>query len=201
MPRVSGVIEHIAFNEGDQVKKGDLLFKLDDRPFAAVVANYEAQIVSASAALSQARNEAKRATLLSKKRAISTEQAESRISILHQREAQLAALQAQLKSAQLHLEFISVRSPINGVISRANITKGNNVQAGQSVLTSIVSDNAMYAFFDIDERTWNRSFEGVTATSKQQVVMQKIGTDAFAYNGYVYVSRFMSHLLSHVTEI
>lgn len=185
MPRVSGVIEHIAFKEGDQVKKGDLLFQLDDRPFAAVVANYEAQIVSAKAARDQARNEAKRATLLSKKRAISTEQAESRISILQQREAQLAALQAQLASAQLDLEFTCVRSPIDGVISRANITKGNNVQAGQSVLTSIVSDNAMYAYFDVDERTWNRSFEGVTATSKQQVVMQKIGSDAFAFNGYV----------------
>ncbi|SFC09105.1 efflux RND transporter periplasmic adaptor subunit [Pseudoalteromonas denitrificans] len=185
MPRVSGVIEHIAFNEGDNVKQGDLLFKLDERPFLAVVASLEAQIVSAKATLKQAKNEADRALRLTVSKAISAEQAESRTSTLRQREAQVSALQAQLKTAQLDLEFSSVRSPINGVISRANITKGNNVRAGQSILTSIVSDKAMYAYFDVDERTWNSAFENVTAASKQQVIMQKVGQTDFAYQGYI----------------
>ena len=185
MPRVSGVIEHITFREGDEVKQGDLLFQLDDRPFAAVVASLEAQILSAKAALNQAKSEAKRAIRLTERNAISTEQAQARTSTLHQREAQLAALQAQLTSAQLDLEFTAVRSPIDGVISRANITRGNNVLAGQSVLTSIVSNNEMYAYFDIDERTWNSSFSDVTAASKQQVVMQKVGQQNFAHQGYI----------------
>ncbi|KXJ52496.1 MAG: efflux transporter periplasmic adaptor subunit [Colwellia sp. Phe_37] len=185
MPRVSGVIEHITFREGDEVKQGDLLFQLDDRPFAAVVASLEAQILSAKAALNQAKSEATRATRLTERNAISTEQAQARTSTLHQREAQLAALQAQLTSAQLDLEFTAVRSPIDGVISRANITRGNNVLAGQSVLTSIVSNNEMYAYFDIDERTWNSSFSDVTAASKQQVVMQKVGQQNFAHQGYI----------------
>ncbi len=185
MPRVSGVIEHIAFNEGDEIKQGDLLFQLDARPYAAVVASLEAQILSAEAALNQARSEAKRAARLTERKAISTEQAESRTSTLHQREAQLAALQAQLQSAQLDLEFTAIRSPINGVVSRANITRGNNVLAGQSVLTSIVSNHEMYAYFDIDERTWNSSFANVTAASKQQVVMQKVGQKDFAYEGHI----------------
>ncbi len=185
MPRVSGVIEHITFKEGDEVKQGDLLFQLDDRPFAAVVASLEAQILSAKAALNQAKSEATRAIRLTERNAISTEQAQARTSTLHQREAQLAALQAQLTSAQLDLEFTAVRSPINGVISRANITRGNNVLAGQSVLTSIVSNNEMYAYFDIDERTWNSSFSDVTAASKQQVVMQKVGQQSFAHQGYI----------------
>jgi multidrug efflux system membrane fusion protein len=185
MPRVSGVIEHIAFNEGDNVKQGDLLFKLDERPFLAVVASLEAQIVSAKATLKQAKNEADRALRLTVSKAISAEQAESRTSTLRQREAQVSALQAQLKTAQLDLEFSSVRSPINGVISRANITKGNNVRAGQSILTSIVSDKAMYAYFDVDERTWNSSFNDVTAASHQTVVMQKVGQSDFAYKGYI----------------
>ena len=94
MPRVSGVIEQITFNEGDLVKKGDVLFKLDDRPFAAVVASLKAQVSSAQAALEQAKSEAKRAERLTERKAISTEQAESRTSVLRQREAQLAALQA-----------------------------------------------------------------------------------------------------------
>lgn len=185
MPRVSGVIEGIAFNEGDEVKEGDLLFQLDDRPFAAVVASLEAQISSAKAALNQASREAKRAKRLAKRKAISTEQAESRSSILQQRRADLIALQAQLTSAQLDLEFSAVRSPINGVISRANITRGNNVQANQSILTSIVSNHEMYAYFDIDERTWNTSFATVNAQSKQQVVMQKVGEKDFAYHGEI----------------
>lgn len=185
MPRVSGVINYIAFKEGDEVKQGDLLFKLDDRPFAAVVANLEAQIVSSKAALDQAQNEAMRAVRLLERKAMSTEQAESRTSALQQKEAQLSALLAQLTAAQLDLQFTSVRSPIDGVISRANITKGNNVLAGQSVLTSIVSNKAMYAYFDVDERTWNKSFADVTAASKQQVVMQKIGSNDFTYSGYI----------------
>ncbi|ASP46747.1 efflux RND transporter periplasmic adaptor subunit [Cognaticolwellia beringensis] len=185
MPRVSGVIDRIAFKEGDNVKQGDLLFQLDNRPFAAVVASLEAQILSANAALDQAKSEAKRAIRLTERNAISTEQAQARTSTLHQREAQLAALQAQLTSAQLDLEFTAIRSPINGVISRANITRGNNVLAGQSILTSIVSNHEMYAYFDIDERTWNNSFADVTAASKQQVVMQKIGQQAFTHEGYI----------------
>ena len=185
MPRVSGVIEKITFNEGDLVKKGDVLFKLDDRPFAAVVASLKAQVNSAQAALEQAKSEAKRAERLTERKAISTEQAESRTSVLRQREAQLAALQAQLTSAELDLEFTAIVSPIDGVISRANITKGNNIIAGQSVLTSIVSNEKMYAYFDVDERTWNSYFSNVTSKSRQAVVMQKVGERDFAYKGYI----------------
>lgn len=185
MPRVSGVIDSIEFKEGDVVKQGDVLFQLDERPFAAVVASLEAQIHSAEAALEQAKSEDKRAVRLLERKAISTEQAQARTSTLRQREAQLAALQAQLTSAKLDLEFTSVVSPIDGVISRANITKGNNVLAGQSVLTSIVSNKAMYAYFDVDERTWNSAFNDVTAQSGQTVVMQKVGQKEFAYQGYI----------------
>ncbi|MDI3246111.1 efflux RND transporter periplasmic adaptor subunit [Pseudoalteromonas agarivorans] len=185
MPRVSGVIDSIEFKEGDVVKQGDVLFQLDERPFAAVVASLEAQIHSAEAALEQAKSEDKRAVRLLERKAISTEQAQARTSTLRQREAQLAALQAKLTSAKLDLEFTSVVSPIDGVISRANITKGNNVLAGQSVLTSIVSNKAMYAYFDVDERTWNSAFNDVTAQSRQTVVMQKVGQKEFAYQGYI----------------
>ncbi|MGB0988958.1 MAG: efflux RND transporter periplasmic adaptor subunit [Pseudoalteromonas spongiae] len=185
MPRVSGVINNIAFKEGDEVKEGDLLIQLDNRPFQAVVTSLEAQVLSAKAALEQAKSEAQRAIRLSERKAISTEEVELRKSTLSQREAQVLALQAQLDAAMLDLEFSAIRSPINGVISNANITKGNNVIAGQSVLTSIVSNKKMYAYFDIDERTWNQSFSNITADSKQQVVMQKVGQNTFPYAGYI----------------
>ena len=198
MPRVSGVIDSIEFKEGDVVKQGDVLFQLDERPFAAVVASLEAQIHSAEAALEQAKSEDKRAVRLLERKAISTEQAQARTSTLRQREAQLAALQAQLTSAKLDLEFTSVVSPIDGVISRANITKGNNVLADQSVLTSIVSNKAMYAYFDVDERTWNSAFNDVTAQSRQTVVMQKVGQKEFAYQGYI---NFIDNQINSATGI
>lgn len=185
MPRVSGVIDYIAYKEGDMVSEGDLLFQLDNRPFLAQVSSLESQVVSAKAALSQAKSEAKRAESLAARKAISTEETESRESILYQRAAQVASLQAQLKIAQLDLEFTSISSPINGLVSRAKITRGNNVIAGQSILTSIVSTKKMYAYFDIDERTWNKSFSDVTAQSKQQVIMQKVGQEDFAFNGHI----------------
>lgn len=188
-PRISGVIEKIAFEEGKKIKQGDLLFQLDDRPFRAIVSSLQAQISSAEAALEQAKSEEERAIRLTERKAMSTEQAESRTSTLRQRQAQLDALQAQLTAAKLDLEFSSIRAPIDGIISRANITKGNNVIAGQSVLTTIVSDKAMYAYFDIDERTWNTSFSNVTSADKQQVVMQKLGQktgqDSFPYEGHI----------------
>jgi multidrug efflux system membrane fusion protein len=185
MPRVSGVIDQVSFHEGDQVKQGDLLFKLDSRPFTAVVAGLKAQVISAQAALQQLRSEAQRAVRLVQRKAISTEQAESRASALRQGEAQLASLKADLSAAQLDLEFTAIRSPIDGVISRTNITRGNNILAGQTVLTSIVSNKEMYGYFDIDERTWNGSFDDVTAASHQQVVMQKVGQTDFPYSGYI----------------
>lgn len=185
MPRVSGVITSIAFKEGDMVTLGDLLFQLDERPFKAIVSSLEAQVLSAQAALEQAKSEAKRAVRLAERKAISTEEVELRKSTLSQREAQVSALQAQLNAAMLDLEFTSIRSPIDGIISNANITKGNNVIAGQSILTSIVSNEKMYAYFDIDERTWNQSFSNITAESKQQVVMQKVGQTDFPYEGHI----------------
>jgi multidrug efflux system membrane fusion protein len=185
MPRVSGVIEEVTFLEGDQVKAGDLLFKLDSRPFASVVASLKAQVQSAEAALAQVKSEAQRGERLVLKKAISTEQAESRASALRQSSAQLTSLKAQLTSAQLDLEFASIRSPIDGVISRTNITRGNNILAGQTVLTTIVSNKAMYGYFDVDERTWNEEFSDVTANTKQQVVMQKVGQEDFPYAGYI----------------
>lgn len=185
MPRVSGVITHIDFKEGDSVSEGDLLFKLDARPFEAIVSSLKAQLVSANAALEQAKSEAKRAVKLAERNAISTEEVESRKSTLRQREAQVAALEAQIEAAKLDVDFTSIRSPINGIISRANITKGNNIIAGQSILTSIVSNQKMYAYFDIDERTWNQSFSEVTADSQQHVVMQKVGQDEYGFSGYI----------------
>lgn len=184
-PRISGVIETIEFTEGQEVNEGDLLFTLDARPFQAQVARLKAQIESAKASLEQAANEADRAANLRKTNAISSEQAESRYTAVKKSKADIDALLAQLAVAKLDLDFTKIKSPINGIISRAEITKGNTVNSNQSVLTSIVSHDKMYAYFDIDERTWNENFSDVTAKQALPVSMQRLGDTNFKYSGIV----------------
>ncbi|WP_158968518.1 efflux RND transporter periplasmic adaptor subunit [Paraglaciecola sp. L3A3] len=184
-PRVSGVVNSIEFVEGQQVKQGDLLFTLDPRPFEAEVERLQAQVMSAYADYKQAQSEAARAVRLSKRDAISSEEAESRATAVKRTKAQISALKAQLVTAELDLEFTKITAPIDGVISRVEITKGNTVNANQSTLTTIVSDKQMYAYFDIDERTWNRHFEQTKASDNLPVVMQLVGTDKFGYQGRV----------------
>ncbi|MCF2950063.1 efflux RND transporter periplasmic adaptor subunit [Paraglaciecola aquimarina] len=184
-PRVSGVVDTIEFVEGQKVKQGDLLFSLDPRPFVAEVERLQAQVMSAYAEHKQAQSEAARAVRLRKRDAISSEEAESRATTVKKSKAQIEGLKAQLVVAQLNLEFSKITAPIDGVISRAEITKGNTVNANQSTLTTIVSDQKMYAYFDIDERTWNRHFEQVQVSNNLPVVMQLVGADKYAHQGRV----------------
>ena len=175
-PRVSGVIESVEFREGSHVKRGDLLFRIDPRPFAAEVARLEAELNRSQAALRQAQSEAQRAKRLQGRNAMSAEQAESRLSVASQRRAELASVQAALEAARLNLEFTEVRAPIDGQVSNAFITEGNNVMAGQSVLTSLVATDRLYAYFDVDERTWNASFSDVKADGQTQAQLTLVGS-------------------------
>lgn len=178
-PRVSGVIAAIEFTEGSLVKAGDLLVKLDDRPFVAEVARLKAQREAARAALRQAQSEANRAGRLRQGNAISAEQAEARQSLAAQRRAELAAVEAQLSAAELNLEFTEIRAPISGRVSRAFITAGNTVRASETVLTSLVSTDYVHAYFDIDERSWNRKFADVSANGAVAAHLQVAGETGF----------------------
>lgn len=185
MPRVSGIVQQVAFKEGQAVKEGDLLFQIDSRPFEALVTRLKAQIESADAGLEQAQKSEKRAVNLGRSSAISIEQIDTRVANAKQRNAELAALKAELEAAELNLSFTHITSPIDGLISRAEITKGNNVSANQSVLTNIIATEQMYAYFNIDERTWHGDFHGVTATDQLPVVLELTGNTTQQYRGEV----------------
>lgn len=182
-PRISGVIDAIEFTEGSYVKKGDLLVRIDPRPFQAEVERLKAEQVRANAALRQAQTEAKRAKSLQSRNAMSTEQAEARGFLVSQRRAELASVSAALQAAELNLEFTEIRAPISGRVSNAYITTGNNVQAGSSVLTTLVSTDQLHAYFDVDERTWNRQFQQVDAQSGLMAALQLSGDQGFPYQG------------------
>ncbi|TMO42448.1 efflux RND transporter periplasmic adaptor subunit [Pseudoalteromonas ruthenica] len=184
--RVSGQITQTLFTEGEQVQKGQPLFQIDPRPFAAQVERLSAQLISNSAALALAlalaQREAERAQRLLAKNAMSTEQAGQRDAVLKQREAE-----RKLQAAELDLEFATIRSPINGVKSRAEITVGNHVTAGQDILTRIVSNDRVYAYFNADERTWYQDFATTQAQSNQAVILKNLrqGNGEDAITGHI----------------
>jgi len=153
-PRVSGQIDQVAFTEGAQVKKGDMLFQIDPRPFQAEVRRLEAQLQQARATAIRSENEASRGERLRSSNAISAELAESRSSAAAEARAGVAAIQAQLDLARLNLSFTRVTAPISGRVSRAQFTAGNIVTADVTPLTSVVSTDKVYAYFDADERVY-----------------------------------------------
>lgn len=158
-PRVSGYIDKVAFAEGSLVNKGDLLFQIDPRPFQAEVKRLEAQLQQARASQARAANEARRGERLRQSNAISAELADARASAATEAQAQVAATQAELDNARLNLGFTRITAPIDGRVSRAEITEGNLVGAGESLLTSVVSTDKVYAYFDADERAFLKYIE------------------------------------------
>src|SRR5450830_799060 len=153
-PRVSGQIDSVAFTEGALVKKGDLLFQIDPRPYQAEVHRLEAQLQQARAGASRSANEAERGKRLLSSNAISAELADTRSRSAQESKAAVDATQAQLDLAKLNLSFTRVTAPISGRVSRAEITAGNIVTADVTPLTSVVSTDKVYAYFDADERVY-----------------------------------------------
>ncbi|MDM8350002.1 efflux RND transporter periplasmic adaptor subunit [Pseudomonas sp. sp1636] len=158
-PRVSGFIDRVAFAEGSLVKQGDLLFQIDPRPFQAEVKRLEAQLQQARASQARTASEARRGERLRQSNAISAELADARSSAAQEAQATVAGIQAELDNARLNLSFTRVSAPIDGRISRAEVTAGNLVSAGQSQLTTVVSTDKVYAYFAADERVFLKYVE------------------------------------------
>jgi RND family efflux transporter MFP subunit len=156
-PRVSGYIDRVAFDEGAEVRKGDVLFVIDPRPYAAEVARAEAELARARTHSELARSEVDRAKRLVAAQAISREEFESRTSADSEGDAEVRAAEAALRTARLNLEWTTVRSPISGRVGRAMVTPGNLVQANAASappLTTVVSLDPIYVYFDRDEQTY-----------------------------------------------
>jgi len=154
VPRVSGYINKVMFQEGALVKKGDVLFLIDSQPFDTEVKRLKADLINAKAAAQLANHDYERAKKLGKQRAISNEAVDNRLAQQQQTTAQVASVQAALTRAQLDVQYTQVTAPISGRVSYAMVTQGNFVNAGQSELTSLVSTDTMYAYFDLDEQTY-----------------------------------------------
>ncbi len=155
-PRVSGYIDRVNYEEGQEVRKGEVLFTIDSRSYRAELARAQADLARARSQAELGRSEAARAKKLAELQAISTETYEQRRSAAAEAQANVAAAQAAVDAARLNLEFTQVRAPISGRAGRALVTAGNLVSAGDaaSVLTTLVSLDKVHVHFDTDERTF-----------------------------------------------
>jgi RND family efflux transporter MFP subunit len=158
-PRVSGYIDKIAFKEGSLVKQGDLLFVIDPRPYQADYDRAAADLKRFKTALELARIESTRVQRLRESGAVSQEELDERTSTVAQAEANVAGAQAALESAALNMGFTRVTSPVTGRVSRAEVTRGNLVTGGNNggtLLSSVVSMDPIYLYFDSDEQAYLR---------------------------------------------
>jgi len=152
-PRVSGYVDSVHFTEGALVKKGQLLFRIDPRPYQAEVDRLQANLSQARSELTLADANAARGQRLLEQHAISREEGDRLSTAAQSAKAQLASTGAALDAAKLNLGFTEVRAPVDGRVSNALITPGNLVTSND-VLTSVVSVNPVYAYFDVDEHSY-----------------------------------------------
>ena len=156
-PRVSGYVSSVRFREGALVRKGDLLFQIDARPFEAEADRLRAELESARTTQRRGDSELQRARRLASAHAMAGEELERRAAFAEGAVAQVAAVAAALRAAELNLEFTRVVAPIAGRVGRAIVTEGNLVSSGPgeaTLLTTVVSIDPMYAAFDADEQSF-----------------------------------------------
>ena len=152
-PRVSGYIDNVSFRAGDRVKKGDLLFVIDPRPYQAALDQAKAQQREAEANQQLQDANFARQDKLRLNGVIAKEDYDTSLSNKNQAAARVLAAAASVESAQLNLTFTRVISPIRGLIARELVTVGNLVQTDTTLLTNIVSVDPIYAYFNVDERS------------------------------------------------
>lgn len=153
-PKVSGYLTEVKFEDGDMVKKGQVLFVIDPRPYQADQDRAQGEYDQADASLKLATAEYDRAKLLRERGATSAGDFDKSSASFLKAQGALLTARAALENAKLDLEFCRITSPIDGHASLANITVGNLVSPQiEKPLTTIVSTNPVYAYADVDERS------------------------------------------------
>ena len=192
-PRVSGVVEKVLVRDGVEVKTGDVVLEIDDKPFLAAIAKAQADLEHAQARLHQAELQLTRGKQLVQEKAISQQTYDDEQTAVETAKADLAATHASLDVARLDLGYTKVCSPIDGRIGKVTTTVGNLLQGGGPVpatlIATILSVNPVYAVFDLDETTWHRVGARLRASAAGgppvPVEVGLNGEDGFPHHGTV----------------
>ena len=193
--RVSGYLQSVHFKDGGVVKKGDLLFVIDPRPYQAELEHAKAEVALANARLERAEKDLARVQQLLRSRATSQEEVDTRFSDRRQAQASVQAARAMVEAAQLNVEFTQVRAPLSGRISRNFVSVGNLINGGTgqaTLLTTIVSLDPIYCYFETDERAYleevrrSHTGEGTNAHNSRTPVSLALTDEAeFVHQGYL----------------
>lgn len=159
-PRVSGYLQRVAFTQGSEVGQGTVMFEIDPEPFQVEVRRAEAELARARTRADLARNERMRTDKLVESGAVSRQESDERISTEKDTEAAVRSAEASLATAKLNLGYTRVLAPISGRSGRAEVTAGNFVTAGQTVLTTLMKVSPVYVTFEADEAVFLR-FSGM----------------------------------------
>lgn len=185
IPQVSGHIDSVEFDEGSVVEQGQVLFMIDSRSFEAELKRLRSQLKSFEAQIELAKRDVARAESLRTKNAISQEQLDNRNTQLTKSIADADSLRAAIEVAKLNLSYCTVKSPINGVISRAITTRGNFVTLGETVMTEIVSNDVFYAYFAVDEAIYSKLRNVSQDKLENVVLMNLVGEYDYPHRGRI----------------
>ncbi len=193
--RISGVLTEVRFKDGAIVKKGDLLFVIDPRPFQRILDKDRATLQGAKVQLEFAQKDLERARPLVANQTISQQGFDQRTQAVRVAEASVLSAEASVHSSELDVEFTQIHSPITGRISRKLVSEGNFITGGSgsgTLLTTIVSIDPIYFYFDISEADFLKykrlSESGARPSSRETpnpVELALQGDDGFPYKGYV----------------
>jgi multidrug efflux system membrane fusion protein len=189
---VSGRITEVMFEDGQTVKAGDVLFVIDPRPYEAAVARAEANLASAKTNAAFAKVDRDRAAALVGSQTLTQREFDQRNNASRVADAAVQTAEAELTRARLDLEHAHVVAPISGRVSRPEITVGNLLQAGPGapLLTTIVSNDTIYAGFEVDEQTYIESVRGTANERNQErripVQLTLPGDKGHVYRGTIY---------------
>ncbi|MGE3537173.1 MAG: efflux RND transporter periplasmic adaptor subunit [Candidatus Tectimicrobiota bacterium] len=191
--RVNGYLQAIHFKDGSNVKKGDLLFIIDPRPYQAELERARAELGLAVARGERAGKDLARVQMLLRAHAASEEEVDARIAEQRQTREAVQAAQAMVNAAQLNVEFTQVRAPISGRIGRNLVSVGNLINGGSpqsTLLTTIVSLDPIYCYFEAPERFYLKDLRLLRGTErpngrdrKQSVEMALANEEGFPHKG------------------
>lgn len=196
-PRISGYVQSVNFQQGSEVKQGDLLFEIDPRPLEAELARAEAELASANTQLNLAGSELTRAQKLLKSKYISQQDYDKLISSRQGADSAVKAAQAAVVTAKLNLDYTKIRTPIAGRTGRAEITVGNLVTgdgagAASTLLTTVVSLDPIYAYFEGDEQVYlkyselsRRGERPSSRDTRNPIYLGLSNEKGFPHQGYV----------------
>ncbi len=186
-PQVSGKLIAVHFKDGSLVNKGDLLFTIDPRPFEAELNRAKAQLASAEAQVTYTSANLDRNQRLIQSNAIAHQELDQAQNEARSANANLQAAKAAVETARLNLEYTRITAPVSGRISRAEVTVGNVVSAGNGaqILTSLVSVLRLYASFDVDEQTYLKYISNQRNSAQVPVYLGLANESGFGREGYI----------------